>query len=108
MGYPDAPRWIVRGRLWSDLARSRRRARARDRIPRHPGHQGSGYATEAAKACLDPALGPLDAGHVTTIINPENAPSRRVAEKLGMTFEFETMDGQARPIVVYGCGSQPK
>lgn len=73
-----------------------------------PEHQGSGYATEAAKACLDLALGPLDAGHVTTIINPENAPSRRVAEKLGMTFEFETMDGQARPIVVYGCGSQPK
>ncbi|MEO7754153.1 MAG: GNAT family N-acetyltransferase [Terracoccus sp.] len=72
-----------------------------------PAHQGFGYATEAAKACLNLALGPLDAGHVTAIINPDNAPSRRVAEKMGMTLEFETTDGQARPIVVYGCMPRP-
>lgn len=71
-----------------------------------PAHQGSGYATEAAKACLDLALGPLAAGHVTAIINPENTPSRRVAEKLGMALEIETVDGEARPIVVYGCMSR--
>ena len=41
--------------------------------------QGRGYATEAARACVDLALGPIGEPLVVAIINPENAPSRRVA-----------------------------
>lgn len=43
-------------------------------------HQGRGYATEAARAVLArPAPWPA----VPAFIRPENAPSRRVAERLG-------------------------
>jgi RimJ/RimL family protein N-acetyltransferase len=63
--------------------------------------QGRGYATEAARACLELAAGPIGESHVVAIINPENTPSRRVAEKLGMQVEQET-DVYGRPAVVYG------
>jgi len=63
--------------------------------------QGRGYATEAARACLDLATGPIGESHVVAIINPENMPSRRVAEKLGMRVERET-EVHGRPAVVYG------
>ena len=48
---------------------------------------GKGYATEAARACLDYGLGELGIERIVAIIFPENAPSIRVAEKLGMTCE---------------------
>jgi len=66
-----------------------------------PAQQGRGYATEAAQACLELAMGPIGEAHAVAIINPENMPSRRVAEKLGMRAEQEAnYDG--RPAVVYG------
>ncbi|MGW9405145.1 GNAT family N-acetyltransferase [Arthrobacter sp. NPDC055585] len=46
--------------------------------------QGLGYATEAAAACRDFARETLSARRLVAIIHPENAASRRVAEKLGM------------------------
>lgn len=46
--------------------------------------QGRGYATEAALACRDFARSTLSAPELVAIIHPDNAPSRRVAEKLGM------------------------
>jgi RimJ/RimL family protein N-acetyltransferase len=63
--------------------------------------QGRGFATEAAGACLDLASGPIGESHVVAIINPDNTPSRRVAEKIGMRLELET-EVHNRPVVVYG------
>ena len=67
-----------------------------------PAYQGRGYATEAAQACLDLAFEDIGAKHVTAIINPLNAPSRRVAERLGMSLETETVSKTGLPVVVYG------
>jgi RimJ/RimL family protein N-acetyltransferase len=65
--------------------------------------QGLGYATEAARACVELALGAIGERHVVAIINPANAASRRVAEKLGMRLEQET-EVHGRRVVVYGRG----
>jgi RimJ/RimL family protein N-acetyltransferase len=47
--------------------------------------QGRGYASEAAAACRDFARDVLGASELVAIIHPENAASRRVAEKIGLT-----------------------
>ncbi|WP_110588226.1 GNAT family N-acetyltransferase [Microbacterium suaedae] len=47
--------------------------------------QGRGYATEAARACVEEARRRFAPTELTAIIHPENIASRRVAEKLGMT-----------------------
>jgi len=46
---------------------------------------GRGYATEAARACLEEAFGPLGLKRVVAVVRPENAASIHVVEKLGMT-----------------------
>ncbi|MEO3750956.1 GNAT family N-acetyltransferase [Streptomyces sp. B6B3] len=46
---------------------------------------GHGYATEAARACLDWGFATLDLDYVTAMIHPDNAASFRVAERLGFT-----------------------
>ncbi|MEZ5990463.1 MAG: GNAT family N-acetyltransferase [Planctomycetota bacterium] len=48
---------------------------------------GRGYATEAARALLDHALGPLALGRVVANMATDHLASRRVAEKLGMRLE---------------------
>ena len=48
-----------------------------------------GYATEAAMAVRDYALGQLLLPRVTSIIRVGNIPSRRVAEKIGMGYVGE-------------------
>jgi RimJ/RimL family protein N-acetyltransferase len=55
----------------------------------HPDFQGNGLATEAARAVLALAA---DAGmnEVLALADLDNTPSRRVAERLGMTDEGET------------------
>ncbi len=50
-----------------------------------PDRQGYGYATEAASAWVGRAFGALGLERIVSMIRPENVPSRRVAEKLGMT-----------------------
>jgi ribosomal-protein-alanine N-acetyltransferase len=45
---------------------------------------GRGYATEAARACLAAALGPLGLSRVVALAYPENAQSIRIMQKLGM------------------------
>ncbi len=67
-----------------------------------PEYQGEGFATEAAAACVQFAFSELGAKHITAIINPENEPSRRVAERLGLTLETQTLTAAGLPIVVYG------
>ncbi|MEO3794774.1 GNAT family N-acetyltransferase [Nonomuraea sp. B10E15] len=49
--------------------------------------QGNGYATEAAAACRDYARDVLHLDKLIAIINPDNVPSQRVAEKLGLSLE---------------------
>lgn len=46
---------------------------------------GAGYATEAATAAVAWGFGELGLERVIAIVDPANAPSLRVAEKLGMT-----------------------
>jgi RimJ/RimL family protein N-acetyltransferase len=46
---------------------------------------GQGVATEAARAVLARALGPLGLREVVTLIHPDNHASLRVAAKVGMT-----------------------
>jgi RimJ/RimL family protein N-acetyltransferase len=50
-------------------------------------HWGHGYATEAARVCMGYAFGQLGTEKVISLILPENLPSRRVAERNGMTVE---------------------
>jgi RimJ/RimL family protein N-acetyltransferase len=49
-----------------------------------PSAWGRGYATEAARACLDAAFADLGLDEVIAIVAPGNAASVRVLEKIGM------------------------
>jgi RimJ/RimL family protein N-acetyltransferase len=56
--------------------------------------RGRGYATEAARAVLDIAAATF-AGEILCIIDPDNTPSRRVADKLGFAYwKRATWDGE--------------
>lgn len=57
------------------------------RLARHA--QGRGLATEAAREVLRFALERLPGETVVSFIVPQNAASRRVMEKLGLSFEHE-------------------
>jgi RimJ/RimL family protein N-acetyltransferase len=58
-----------------------------------PWRTRQGVATEAAIACRDWCFAELDVTHVISLVLPENLPSRRVAEKVGMTVWKETDHG---------------
>lgn len=61
-----------------------------------------GYATEAALACRDHALGPLGRDRVISLIAPENVASIRVAEKIGERYERDVDIGASvGPVGVY-------
>lgn len=61
-----------------------------------------GYATEAALACKDHALGPLGRDRVISLIAPENVASIRVAEKIGERYERDVDIGASvGPVGVY-------
>jgi RimJ/RimL family protein N-acetyltransferase len=45
---------------------------------------GQGYATEAARACLALGFQHTTAPEIIALIRPENLPSRRVGQRLGM------------------------
>ena len=52
---------------------------------------GQGLATEAARACRDYGFEHLPVERLISLIRPRNLPSRRVAEKNGMTVRKEVM-----------------
>jgi len=52
-----------------------------------PSHGGQGFATEAAAALLDAAFEDLGSFRVFAELDPRNAPSARVCERLGMRLE---------------------
>ena len=57
----------------------------------HPNYLNKGLATEAAQAVRDHAFRDLNLPRVISLIHPENAASRRVAEKMRMQFERKTV-----------------
>jgi RimJ/RimL family protein N-acetyltransferase len=48
---------------------------------------GKGYATEAARACLRHAFEHLGLTRIVGVVNPLNLASKRVLEKIGLTYE---------------------
>jgi ribosomal-protein-alanine N-acetyltransferase len=64
------------------------------------GAWGRGYATEAARALVDHAFGRLGVPRVVAQVEPANAGSRRVLQKLGMT-PREERSAYGRPHLLY-------
>lgn len=63
-------------------------------------HWGQGYATEAAEALKDYGIRQLGKKRFVSLIQPANAASRKVAERIGMKLEEEiTLAG--RKVCVY-------
>jgi RimJ/RimL family protein N-acetyltransferase len=56
----------------------------------HPDHWGQGYATEAAQALVHHLFTKVGVSRVESSLHPENAPSARVLEACGLTFEGRT------------------
>ncbi len=52
---------------------------------------GEGIAPEAAIACRAWTFANVDTDHLIALVRPVNTPSRRVAEKVGMTVWKETL-----------------
>ena len=64
--------------------------------------QGSGYATEAALACVALAR-LLGFQRLTANIDAENLPSRRVAEKVGLPFERIVLNPRGKELSVHAA-----
>ena len=65
--------------------------------------QGQGYATEAAAASRDFARDVLGARRLIAIIHPDNRPSQRVAEKIGLRPEKRATVHGGRDAVIYAA-----
>ena len=65
-----------------------------------PGSWGKGYATEAARAVLEHALGPLGLPEVLAEVDGGNTASVAVVERLGMT-PFDVVPGVLGPMTRY-------
>jgi len=62
---------------------------------------GRGFATEMSAAVLHHAFTTLDLSRVIGLTWPENVPSQRVLEKIGMTFDHEAVHyGRAMRVYV--------
>jgi RimJ/RimL family protein N-acetyltransferase len=70
---------------------------------------GRGYATEAAIACRDWALGELGLTRLVSVIAPTNTASIRVAEKIGELFERADLPGPyfKQQVDLYSLGNRP-
>jgi ribosomal-protein-alanine N-acetyltransferase len=78
--------WLVARRLWN-----------------------RGFATEAARACRDYGFDVLGLNRLISMIRPENSPSRRVAEKIGMSVEKELVWGNGGfRHLVYATSREPQ
>jgi len=65
-----------------------------------PGSWGRGYATEAARAVVEHALGPLGLAEVLAEVDEDNAASVAVVGRLGMT-PFDVVPGALGPMTRY-------
>jgi RimJ/RimL family protein N-acetyltransferase len=66
-----------------------------------PGAWGRGLASEGARAVCEEAFASLRAPSVVARLQPANRASARVAERLGMSLEFETTGAAGEPVAVY-------
>jgi ribosomal-protein-alanine N-acetyltransferase len=73
--------WTIEGRAEVEVAYLLARA-----------YWGQGLATEATQAILSYGFEQLQMPRLICLIDPENAASKRVAEKIGMVFEQEIED----------------
>ena len=71
-----------------------------------PGSWGQGYATEAAGAVLDHALGPLGLPEVLAEVDEGNTASIAVIKRLGMT-PFDVVPGLLGPMTRYRKTAAP-
>jgi RimJ/RimL family protein N-acetyltransferase len=66
-----------------------------------PASQSKGFATEAGRAIIEFGFGKIGANCLLAVTNPENVRSRKVMERLGMTFRgTETHYGQTCVVFV--------
>jgi RimJ/RimL family protein N-acetyltransferase len=63
--------------------------------------QGHGYATGAAAACRDYARDVLGTKRLIAIIHPDNIPSQRVAQKVGLSHERDATSRSGTPVSLY-------
>jgi RimJ/RimL family protein N-acetyltransferase len=61
---------------------------------------GEGFATEGGRAAMQFAFDRLNLEHISSVIRPQNAPSIRVAERLGMQPE-RSMQLNGLDVVIY-------
>ena len=71
----------------------------------NPEHWNRGLITEAARAVRDHGFRDRKLSRVISLIHPENIPSRRVAEKNGMTIENK-ITFRSFPTLVYAITRQ--
>ena len=62
---------------------------------------GKGYATEAATGIKDYASKQLGLGRIIALIDPDNTRSERVAVKIGLIYEKDTIRPNGKTIKVY-------
>jgi RimJ/RimL family protein N-acetyltransferase len=65
----------------------------------YDGHEGQGYAPEAASVVRDWALGPRGLATLVSYVGRDNAPSRRVAEKLGAAIDPQAVSMGSETLV---------
>jgi len=63
--------------------------------------QGRGYATEAARACLEWVFDRTSYDTVCSLVSPENVPSRAVAAKVHHSMRELTWEKTGRPTCLY-------
>lgn len=73
----------------------------------HRPYWGRGFATEAGLACRDMAYETYDAARVIALIRPENIPSRRVADRMGMRPEQQVSYATFQHLVYVAGRSYP-
>jgi RimJ/RimL family protein N-acetyltransferase len=66
---------------------------------------GNGYASEAARGCLDAAFAHLGCARVVALVDVDNAASHQVATRIGMQ-RLETIQAHGRPHVLYATARE--
>jgi RimJ/RimL family protein N-acetyltransferase len=70
-------------------------------------HWGHGYATEAARELLRFAFTGVGLDRIVSVRHVDNLRSKRVMDKLGLRFEFQTtVPTTGQPVVVYAITRQ--
>jgi len=63
--------------------------------------EGKGYAVEAASALRDWAFGSRGMATLVSYIDPDNTPSRRLAERMGARIDPDAATPDGEPCLVY-------